>query len=61
MIQLLGKRPFVGRADDMDKWLDDNRGSERSAPPPLESPVDAEPSPTPAPGVASSRLEDRTI
>jgi len=61
MIHLLGKRPFVGRADDMDKWLDDNRGPERSTPPPLESPVDAEPSPTPAPGIASTRLEDRTI
>lgn len=56
MINLLGKRPFVGRTDDMDKWLDDNRGSERSAPPPLESPVDSEPTPVPAPGVASSRL-----
>jgi AFG3 family protein len=61
MIHLLGKRPFVGRADDMDKWLDDNRGSERSAPEPLEGPVDAEPSPTPAPGIASARLEDRSI
>ena len=59
MINLLGKRPFVGRTDDMDKWLDDNRGSERSAPPPLETPVD--PEPTPTPGVASSRLEDRTV
>jgi AFG3 family protein len=60
MIYLLGKRPFVGRADDMDKWLDDNRGSERTAPP-LESPVEPELSPTPAPGVASSQLENRTI
>jgi AFG3 family protein len=59
MINLLGKRPFVGRTDDMDKWLDDNRGSERSAPPPLESPIDPEPTPAPAPGVASSRLEDK--
>ncbi|KAI9462438.1 ATP-dependent metallopeptidase Hfl [Lactarius psammicola] len=59
MINLLGKRPFVGRTDDMDKWLDDNRGSERSAPPPLESPIDTEPSPVPTPGVASSRLESR--
>ena len=24
MIELLGKRPFVGRSDDMDKWLDEN-------------------------------------
>lgn len=57
MIHLLGKRPFVGRSDDMDKWLDDNR-AERSVPSPLENPVDTEPSPTPAPGIASSRLED---
>ncbi|KAH9081960.1 ATP-dependent metallopeptidase Hfl [Lactarius deliciosus] len=59
MINLLGKRPFVGRTDDMDKWLDDNRGSERSAPPPLESPIDPEPTPVPTPGVASSPLESR--
>ncbi|KAJ7103652.1 peptidase family M41-domain-containing protein [Mycena belliarum] len=37
MIRLLGKRPFVGRSDDMDKWLDQHRGSEKSAPPPLEN------------------------
>lgn len=61
MINLLGKRPFVGRTDDMDKWLDDNRGPERSAPSPLESPVDSEPTPVPAPGVASSRLESRVL
>ncbi|KAH9004325.1 ATP-dependent metallopeptidase Hfl [Lactarius hatsudake] len=59
MINLLGKRPFVGRTDDMDKWLDDNRGSERSAPPPLESPIDPESTPVPTPGVASSSLESR--
>ncbi|KAI9445081.1 ATP-dependent metallopeptidase Hfl [Lactarius indigo] len=59
MINLLGKRPFVGRTDDMDKWLDDNRGSERSAPPPLETPIDTEPTPVPTPGVASSPLESR--
>ncbi|EAU92673.1 hypothetical protein CC1G_01718 [Coprinopsis cinerea okayama7 len=40
MIELLGKRPFTGRSDDMDKWLDENRG-ERSAPPPLEPPSDS--------------------
>lgn len=48
MIRLLGKRPF-SRSDDMDKWLDDNRG-EKSAPPPLERvelPPD-EPMPAPA-------------
>jgi len=51
MVKLLGKRPFSSR-DDMDKWLDENRG-EKSAPPPLEpsmSPVEVEePSPIPVP------------
>ncbi|KAJ7125703.1 ATP-dependent metallopeptidase Hfl [Mycena crocata] len=42
MIRLLGKRPFVGRSDDMDKWLDTHRGSEKSAPPPLENLGNAE-------------------
>ncbi|KAK0506303.1 ATP-dependent metallopeptidase Hfl [Armillaria luteobubalina] len=28
MIEMLGKRPFVGKSDDMDKWLDEH-GSER--------------------------------
>lgn len=41
MITLLGKRPFVGRSDEMDKWLDDNQSApsqsgEKSAPPPIE-------------------------
>lgn len=47
---MLGKRPFVGRSDDMDKWLDENRG--KVAPPPLEAPPSSEvddPMPTPAP------------
>ncbi|KAI6031613.1 ATP-dependent metallopeptidase Hfl [Pisolithus microcarpus] len=38
MINLLGKRPFANQADDMDKWLDQHRGHERSAPPPIEDP-----------------------
>ena len=37
MVDLLGKRPFAHRADEMDKWLDENMGKEKSAPPPLES------------------------
>lgn len=37
MIELLGKRPFPERADDMDKWLDKHRGGS-VAPPPLETP-----------------------
>ncbi|THH33544.1 hypothetical protein EUX98_g637 [Antrodiella citrinella] len=35
MITLLGPRPFKSK-DEMDKWLDENRKQERSAPPPLE-------------------------
>ena len=37
MIDLLGKRPFANRADDMDKWLDQHSNKKRgetSAPPP---------------------------
>ena len=36
MVDLLGKRPFAHKADEMDKWLDENLGKEKSAPPPLE-------------------------
>lgn len=58
MINLLGKRPFIGRSDDMDKWLDENRG-EKSAPPPLEAPA---PSDVDAPMPAlTTRSLDRTI
>ncbi|KAF7985299.1 hypothetical protein HWV62_6465 [Athelia sp. TMB] len=46
MISLLGKRPFKGKSDDMDKWLDENQ--RKSAPPPMEEMpgpgLDAEPS-----------------
>ena len=58
MINLLGKRPFVGKADDMDKWLDQNRGSERSAPPPLEEAPSGPAEPTPAPVTVSTSLKD---
>lgn len=57
MIDLLGKRPFVGKADEMDKWLDQNRGSERSAPPLEEAgPSSAEPAPVPV--TASKSVRD---
>ena len=38
MIELLGKRPFANRADDMEQWLDENnrKRGETSAPPPIE-------------------------
>ena len=55
MIELLGKRPFTNRADDMDRWLDEHgpiKKGEVSAPPPLE---DA-PSPLPA---TMSELKER--
>ena len=58
MIDLLGKRPFVGKADDMDKWLDQNRGSERSAPPPLEEAPHGSAEPAPAPVAASKSVKD---
>ena len=60
MIDLLGKRPF-SRGDDMDKWLDENRG-EKSAPAPLEAPPPTEvddPMPTPAP--IAKALDDRLM
>lgn len=56
MIELLGKRPFANRADDMDKWLDQNAG--KSAPPPLEqlppSSGNNVDDPTPSPAMAKA-------
>ena len=60
MIGLLGKRPF-SRGDDMDKWLDENRG-EKSAPAPLESPSPIEvDGPTPAPAPIAKALDDAQL
>jgi len=59
MINLLGKRPFIGRSDDMDKWLDENRG-EKSAPPPLETPTE-DAGPAPAPVAIAKALEARHL
>lgn len=58
MIELLGKRPFVGRSDDMDKWLDENH---RGVAPPLpETPPAPEvDEPLPSPVVATATLQDR--
>ncbi|KIK96019.1 hypothetical protein PAXRUDRAFT_342068 [Paxillus rubicundulus Ve08.2h10] len=58
MINLLGKRPFIGKADEMDKWLDQNRGSERSAPPPLEETARGSAEPAPAPVTTSTTIKD---
>ncbi|KAH9947917.1 ATP-dependent metallopeptidase Hfl [Amylocystis lapponica] len=52
MIELLGQRPFANRRDAMDKWLDENRNQQRSAPPPLEDVTG------PAPAPAATRHED---
>lgn len=61
MINMLGKRPFVGRSDDMDKWLDENRGS-KLAPPPLEAPSPHEiDDPLPSPAPISKALDDRAM
>jgi AFG3 family protein len=60
MINLLGKRPFTGREDDMDKWLDEHHknglampeaGNKSPAPPP---PSD---DPLPTPAVATKKLD----
>ncbi|KAG9102056.1 AAA ATPase afg3 [Ceratobasidium sp. 370] len=48
MIELLGKRPFEGRSDDMDKYLD--KQGEKIAPPPFE-----ERGRTPAPATVEVR------
>lgn len=58
MIDLLGKRPFANKSDDMDKWLDDNRGHERSAPAPIEEAPQSTVDPAPAPVATSTKIED---
>lgn len=60
MIKLLGKRPFKGKSDDMDKWLDENPSfGAQSAPPPFEeSPSPAADTPAPAPVAVVARVED---
>ncbi|KAG2154718.1 ATP-dependent metallopeptidase Hfl [Suillus clintonianus] len=58
MIDLLGKRPFANKSDDMDKWLDDNRGHERSAPAPIEESPQSTVDPAPAPVATSTKIED---
>lgn len=58
MIDLLGKRPFANRSDDMDKWLDNNRGHERSAPAPMEDAAQNPVDPAPQPVATSTKIED---
>ena len=67
MIDLLGKRPFTHKADEMDKWLDENsKRGESSAPPPIEPalgsvspPVDPELGNVPPPIVAANPIDTR--
>lgn len=61
MIDLLGKRPFANQADDMDKWLDQHRGHERSAPPPIEDPNSAPGDSVPSPVTTYTRIDERKI
>lgn len=63
MIKLLGKRPFKGKSDDMDKWLDENQGlrDRKSGPPPFEetpAPTPTDDDPSPAPVAVATRIED---
>ncbi|KAG6895549.1 Mitochondrial inner membrane m-AAA protease component [Termitomyces sp. T32_za158] len=62
MIELLGKRPFVGRSDDMDKWLDENHRRTVDSPVPETPPPGAEvDDPLPAPATAMTRVQDRLM
>ncbi|KAG5647617.1 Mitochondrial inner membrane m-AAA protease component [Asterophora parasitica] len=59
MIELLGKRPFKGKSDDMDKWLDENHKQAARAPNTLpESPPSEVDDPLPSPVAAATRVED---
>lgn len=55
MIELLGKRPFVGRSDDMDKYLDE-QSKKRGPPPIVDAPPPFEEMPKGEPVVASKPL-----
>ncbi|THV07659.1 ATP-dependent metallopeptidase Hfl [Dendrothele bispora CBS 962.96] len=56
MIRLLGKRPFAGRSDDMDKWLDENQQGGVAAPEPASNPPPSD-DPLPSPAVATKRVD----
>ncbi|KDQ63386.1 hypothetical protein JAAARDRAFT_53608 [Jaapia argillacea MUCL 33604] len=65
MIDLLGKRPFPARSDDMDKWLDEHGRGENQAPHPLEpvpdtGGVDPTPAPAPLATMTAKRVEEFT-
>lgn len=60
MISLLGKRPFIGRSDDMDKWLDEH-AKERTVNPPIggDPPPRTDEPTLPAPVTGSRSIADR--
>ncbi|KAG5718787.1 hypothetical protein E4T56_gene2615 [Termitomyces sp. T112] len=63
MIDLLGKRPFVGRLDDMDKWLDENhnrRGFDSPVPETLPPGPEVD-DPLPSPVTAITRVQDKLM
>ncbi|KAJ3750556.1 ATP-dependent metallopeptidase Hfl [Lentinula detonsa] len=59
MINLLGKRPFAGRQDDMDKWLDEHQKHGLAAPEPTDKPTPplSPDEPLPSPAVAIKKLD----
>ncbi|KAJ4485991.1 ATP-dependent metallopeptidase Hfl [Lentinula aciculospora] len=58
MINLLGKRPFAGRQDDMDKWLDEHQKHGLAAPEATNKPSPISPDdPLPTPAVAIKKLD----
>jgi len=66
MIALLGKRPFVGKSDDMDKWLDEHQNERRPTNPPIgtgtgEVAPGSDDTPVPAPIAASVAVDERIL
>ncbi|KAG6851215.1 hypothetical protein H0H93_015225 [Arthromyces matolae] len=64
MIDLLGKRPFAGKSDDMDKWLDENhqrRTINTPVPEVLPPPGPEVDDPLPSPAAAMTRVQDRLM
>ncbi|KIY50588.1 ATP-dependent metallopeptidase Hfl [Fistulina hepatica ATCC 64428] len=61
MINLLGKRPFKGKGDDMDKWLEEHRGGENSAPPDFSPKESDAPAPEPSPAMATKKVDDLSL
>jgi hypothetical protein len=62
MIDLLGKRPFSGTGDDMDKWLDENRpGIAVPEQSPENQPDVGGPLPSPVVGTVTASIEKNLL